>query len=156
MPRDERAARDPDPLSDVLSTLQLRGDVYARTEASPPWAIAFPTGPARFHLVERGEIWVQVDAVKSPLRASAGDPVIVPHGAAHTIGDRIGRRATALVDLLKVERSDGHHVFRVGAGKPETLLSCGRFHLESRGRDTSLAALPPLLQVRGHAGRPPQ
>jgi len=153
MPRDERT-RAPDPLSDVLSTLQLQGDVYARTEAAAPWAIAFPRGEARFHMVERGEVWVQVDGVKKPIFAAAGDLLMIPHGAAHTLGDRLGRRAAPLLELIKTQRGNEAFVFRVGRGKADTFISCGRFHLEPTGRAMLLAALPPVLLVKGHGGRP--
>jgi AraC-like DNA-binding protein len=153
MPRDE-TPRALDPLSSVLSTLQLRGDVYARTEAASPWAIAFPRGEARFHVIERGEVWGRVEGVQRPFRAGAGDLVVIPHGAPHTLGDRIDRPSTALVDLVKNRRGNRGFVFHVGRGRADTLLSCGRFHLDSAGREAFLAALPPLLLVAGQGGRP--
>jgi AraC-like DNA-binding protein len=153
MPRDERA-RAPDPLSDVLSTLQLRGDVYARTEAAGAWGIAFPPGPARFHLVERGEVSVTVDGRQGVVHAQAGDLLVIPHGAAHTLGDRTLRRAVPLLELIKSRSSGSEFVFRVGRGAPHTFLLCGRFHLEPTGREALLAALPKLLHVQGRGGRP--
>jgi AraC-like DNA-binding protein len=153
MPETEHA-RPPDPLSDVLSTLELRGDVFARTEASSPWGIAFPCGESRFHLVERGEVWVEVEGLKRPIKAVAGDVLVLVHGHAHTLSDGRGQRPAELVDLIKQRRGDGQRVLRVGRGKPETHLSCGRFHLEAAGRHALLAALPPLLKVEGAEGRP--
>ncbi len=105
MPREVKA-RAPDPLSDVLGTLNLRGDVFARTEAASPWAIAFPRGDARFHIVERGTVWAHVEGVKNAVRANEGDLLVLPHGAPHTLGDRSGRRATPLLDLLKTRNAD--------------------------------------------------
>jgi len=153
MPRDERA-RPPDPLSDVLSTLQLRGDLYGRTEAAGAWGISFPPGPPRFHLVERGEVRVSVEGRRGALHAAAGDLVVLPHGAAHTLGAGSGKQTVSLLELIKTRVSGDEFVFRVGRGAPHTFLFCGRFHLEPTGRDLLLGSLPPILLVRGRGGRP--
>ena len=155
MPREERS-RTPDPLSDVLNVLQLRGDVYARTEAAGAWGIAFPPGPPRFHVVERGDVWVTVEGQGGPVKAQAGDVLIIPHGAPHTLADRSDRRTVPLLELIKARSSGPEFVFRVGRGAPHTFLFCGRFHLEPVGMETFFAALPPLLHLRGHRGRPPE
>jgi AraC-like DNA-binding protein len=150
MPRDQRA-RAPDPLSDVLDMLQLRGDVYARTEAASPWAIAFPRGEARFHFVERGAVWIRVEGVSQAVRVGEGDLVVLPHGEAHALGDAPDTHPTPLFDLLKAVEHD-EDVFRVGHGSPDVVLSCGRFHLNPVGRASPLAMLPALLVIENPGG----
>lgn len=59
----------PDPLSDVLRTVRLRGAVYFMLECSSPWATVMPAGEAlaplvpgsqqiiSYHLITRGSCW---------------------------------------------------------------------------------------------------
>jgi len=65
----------------------------ARTEAAAPWAISFPKGNARFHVIERGDVVATVSGIKKPIRAVAGDLLMFPRGEGHTIADKPGRRA---------------------------------------------------------------
>jgi AraC family transcriptional regulator, alkane utilization regulator len=155
MPKNDRALTF-DPLSDVLSALQLRSDVFARTEASGPWSILFPRGPARFHLIERGEAWLTADGVKEPVHARGGDLLVLPHGDKHTLSDRVGRRGTSLLELLRTRPPGSDGIFRVGEGegrrRADAVLSCGRFHLDPDGQKILVGALPPLLHVRARRG----
>jgi AraC-like DNA-binding protein len=143
-----------DPLSDVLSSLNLRGSVFVRTEAGSPWGIAFPEGDARFHVVERGELVATVAGIKKPIRAVAGDLLVFLRGA-HTIADAVGRRTLDLEAIVKKRRNSDSRVLRVGGGaSPDTLLICGAYKLDRPGRDALLSVLPPVLHVQGRSGRP--
>ena len=51
-----------DVLDDILSTLNLKGALYFRTDFTPPWAVTVPdlAGAARFHMVVQGHCHVAV------------------------------------------------------------------------------------------------
>jgi AraC-like DNA-binding protein len=153
MPESARL-RVSDPLSDVLSALNLRASIFVRTEAAAPWAISFPRGDARFHVVERGDLIATVSGIKKPIRAGAGDLLIFPHGE-HTIADKPGRRAVELETVAKKCWDADAGALRVGSrGGPDTRLICGAYKLERIGRDAFLSVLPPVLHVRGRSDRP--
>ena len=146
--------RASDPLSDVLSILNLRGTVFVRTEARSPWAISFPKGDARFHVIERGNLVATVSGVKRPIRAVAGDMLVFPRGEGHIIADKVGRRALDLDTIVKKRRDSDARVLRVGGdGTRDTRLICGAYKLDRPGRDALLAVLPSVLHVQGRSGR---
>jgi AraC-like DNA-binding protein len=150
---DPARIRVSDPLSDVLSTLNLRGSIFVRTEAGAPWAISFPKGDARFHVVERGELIATVSGIRKPIRAVAGDLLVVPRGS-HTIADRPGRRAVEFDMVVKKGWDAEARVLRVGGGDPTTRMICGAFRLDPSGRDALLPVLPPVLHFQGRSGNP--
>lgn len=146
--------RGADPLSDVLSSLNLRGSVFVRTEAASPWGIAFPKGDARFHVVERGELVATVSGVEEPIRAVAGDMLVLPRGDGHAIADRAGRRPIDLETIVRRRSGSEGRVLRVGGGgAPDTRLICGAYALDRPGRDALLSVLPPVLHIQGRSGR---
>ena len=51
-----------DALTDILNTLRLSSSLYFRTELTAPWGIEVPPqeAVARFHIVIRGQCWLQV------------------------------------------------------------------------------------------------
>jgi AraC-like DNA-binding protein len=143
-----------DPLSDVLSTLNLRASIFVRTEAAAPFAISFPEGDARFHVVERGDIITTVSGIKKAIHAVAGDLLVFPRGEGHTIADKVGRRAIALDTVVKQRWDADARTLRVGGGgAPDTRLICGAYKLDRPGRDGLLSVLPPVLHVQGRNGR---
>lgn len=161
-----------DPLSDVLSTLNLRGSIFVRTEAGSPWAISFPVGEAHFHVIERGELVATVAGVRKPIHAVAGDLLIFPHGEGHVIADEPGRKAVDLDTVVKEGWDADARVLRVGGRTPDTQfpprsggsslrdfpaasaqLICGTFQLDRSGRVALLSVLPRVLHVKGRAGR---
>lgn len=143
-----------DPLSGVLSTLNLRGSVFVRTEACSPWAIAFPKGEAHFHLVERGDLIATVSGVKKPIHVVAGDLLVFPHGDGHTLADKAGRRAVDLDTAVSKGWEPEARVLRVGAGDPDARMICGTFVLDRAGREALLSGVPRVLHVQGRSGRP--
>ncbi len=75
-------------LSDVLRSLRVTGSVYFCDHMEPPWSLEFDDpGQASFHLLRRGECWLQVDEEKDHL--GPGDFVFVGPGVRHAL---IGRR----------------------------------------------------------------
>lgn len=62
-----------DPLSDVLSLLDLQSAASARFEAGGDWALRFPAKPhLKFNAVLRGRCWIAL-AGEAPRRLEAGD-----------------------------------------------------------------------------------
>src|SRR6185369_11025259 len=93
-----------DVLSDVLAALQLQSRLYFRAELGGAWAVRLPreSNAVRFHLVLQGECWVGVDGEK-PIALSAGDTILVPHGAPQVLSDKPDRTPMPLADLRAVQ-----------------------------------------------------
>jgi len=143
-----------DTLSEVVRSIRLRGEVYARWELTAPWGMALPAGDfASFHLVEEGECWLATaDGRSEALRG--GELVVLFDGAAHVLGDRRGR---ASIDIERLARAQPPRasVCRHGGGGPLTRLVCGKFSGEGSPRHGGFDAFPPLVRLHGDgpAGR---
>lgn len=156
-----------DVLSEILGTLDLRGTLYFSTEFRPPWGVRVPCFErvARFHLNLRGDCWVGIEG-SEPVLLEAGDLVLVPHGAEHTLAatpdavclsvDEVVERAGftgrgALVYSGRIESgdpgADGDVLPGADRGNP-TRLVCGHFSFDESGGHPLLDQLPPLVVIR--------
>lgn len=78
-----------DVLSDILTTMHLRGSVYFSTCFCSPWGLDIEkTDKASFHIIEQGECWLQMESLSEPKKLVAGDILVLPHGTKHQISDR--------------------------------------------------------------------
>lgn len=84
-----RADRD-DPLTGMLRGLRLDGVEYGRCRMSGDWSFHYPAQDhAHFHFVAGQGCWLQApDGSWSEL--TAGDAILVPRGAAHTLSSAPG------------------------------------------------------------------
>ncbi len=141
-----------DSLTDVLMTLRMRGTLYFRTNFRAPWGVEVPARQlvARFHLLIRGEAWIEVGGVQTRMRR--GDLVIVPHGARHFLRDK-PERPTILVGRVLDESSyDGTADLCHGGTGESTVLVCGHFSFDDELLHPVLAALPPVVHIEAAQG----
>ena len=141
-----------DALSDVLSTLQMRGSLYFRTDLRSPWGLEVPenAGTIRFHILVRGEAWIEAQATS--VRLERGDLVLVPHGAAHLLRDTPTRPTVPLATVLDETAYDGTSDLRYGGDGASTVLVCGHFAFDDELLHPLLEGLPPLLHLRAADG----
>lgn len=140
-------------LSDILDALKMRGSLYFRTEFSPPWGVRVPafSNVARFHLVSRGQCWVKVGERPSAIALAAGDLIVIPHGAAHTLSDDPDTRVFDVDDVVARAGFKGEGSLVYGGddhGNPACLV-CGHFEFDDDVRHPLLQALPPYILIRG-------
>ena len=136
-----------DVLSDALARLQLRGNVYCRSEFSVPWALRFQPGQAFFHFIERGQAVLQADAAPQPLTLNTGDLVLLPRGAGHVLGDQPGRRAVLLDNAVKRNLDGERMLLRHGGGGAQTSVICGSFSYDESTAAPLVGLLPPVIHV---------
>jgi AraC-like DNA-binding protein len=135
---------EPDLLSESLALLRIRGHVGSRTEANGVWGLQLPASDSYFHVIERGNCWLQLNDAREPIRLDTGDAVILPHGHAHRLSDAPGRKPVSLAQALQTQR-DG--VVRLGSQGALTSIVCGAFRFDGGVGHPLLESLPPLLHV---------
>lgn len=164
-----------DTLSDVLRTVRLRGAVFYYVSGSRQWAAEAPPSAAiaaavmpeaehviEYHVVVAGECWAaRVGAL--PVRLSAGDVVLFPHGDAHVLSSAPGMRAEPNVSWYydsKVEQLPfwvAYDGMSPPASEPpktgaDTVLVCGFLGCDVRPFNPLIATLPPMLHLTTAAG----
>lgn len=159
-----------DPLDDILPTLLLRGMVLYRAQMRAPFGVRFDDSvsgaDASFHVVTSGRCLLTVEGLpagqSSPAWLETGDLVIFPHGHPHTLRDSEKTPVRALEALLgeRCVMDEEAGIARFGGGDGEVTAEtvCGDLHFRDGDLPASLAnpllaALPPVLLVRGEAGR---
>ena len=138
-----------DILSDVLSNLRLRAQMYFRTEFAGTWGVALPTDrdTIRFHLVVQGQCWVTVAGHPSPLCLREGDFALVPHGAAQTLANSPDSNSDSLDSLISTGAIGGDGIFRHGDGESnrQTRLVCGFCSFDAGLVHPLVLGLPPVI-----------
>jgi AraC-like DNA-binding protein len=149
-----------DPLSDLLRVVRLDGAYFYGVEGGGAWQVGVV--PARelspavlpasehlisYHILTEGRCFGGlVDGPKVEL--AAGDAIIFPHGHAHTMASGADGRA----DWILTSTSAGPFadVLRIGerGGAPTTFV-CGFLGCDRRPFNPLLAALPPVIHMRG-------
>ena len=139
-----------DVLNDIIDTLELKGALYFRTDFSPPWAIAVPRyeKAARFHLVVQGRCFVKPRS-GAPVELSAGDLILIPGGADHTICSAPDEQSAPLESVIADAGYKGKGIFTLGDGDDAASVQmvCGHFTFRAGADHPLLRALPGHLHV---------
>ncbi len=115
-------------LSTILNTLHAQGSVYFCDRRKPPWHMEFnDPDAANFHLIRRGECWVNSKGKTD--RLGPGDLLFVEAGRKHILSS--------------------HHPQKTGVEiKSEILLLCGYCRLETSSSHPLIKALPQMIIIR--------
>ena len=143
-----------DVLTDVLSILRLRGEMYFRTEFYGTWGVTLPAdrNTIRFHLVVQGQCWISVAGDNEPILLREGDFALVPHGAEQTLSDSPDSERVSLESLLNSGSLGHDRVLRHGGGesKQRARLVCGFCSFDSGLSHPLFFDLPPILVMGRH------
>ncbi len=147
-----------DALSETLRVVRLIGAIFINARFTAPWcyqsqradsvAPLLEPGAERlviFHMITEGECYVELGK-EPPVRLTAGDTVIFPHGDAHLMTSQPGL-APATGARLDVVLSRRPRHLAYGGGGPVTRLICGYLACDARLARLLLAGLPPLVRV---------
>jgi len=138
----------------LLRDLRVSSTVYCRSTLSVPWGFGVRAhGLAAFHVVTRGDCWLEVDGEREQTRLHRADLVILPRGNAHWLRDEPGSPTLWLEDLLAKDPVDAELRLRAGGGGPTTELLCGAFVLEGSSQHPLFAALPAVIRASGERER---
>jgi len=147
-----------DGLSGVLREVNVRSVVYCLSDFTAPWGFRVEHSPvAKFHVLLQGTAVLSVGDAE-PVKLSAGDLVVLPHGDGHAIADQPGspvRQLDAILAEHPVDEAgrlsyggDGGN----GGDASRTRLLCGGFELTPALPDEFAEFLPPVLTLDSGAG----
>jgi len=126
--------------------MRVRDSLYARLEASAPWAVRFRAGKAaRFGLVVAGSCWLTTEAPSKSMRLAAGDCYVILDGATYTIGDDPRSAPLNCFDLVP-KLVDG--AVSIGGGGSTATVVTGWFVYDELGARPLTALLPRVLHTR--------
>lgn len=147
-----------DALADVIKTLRLQTAVFSRAELTAPWGVQIRKEygySTKFHVVAKGECWLQVEGWSDPIALSAGDLILLPNAPTHIFSDTLTSPVMPLEGIHKPQLVNGFKAVQYGGASPEThsvIVSSGIEFCESM-HNPLLAALPLLIHIRSEAGR---
>lgn len=148
-----------DTLSQILDDIHLSGGEFRYIQATAPWAFDFRTeGRAGFHLVLAGEAWLYLPH-QAPVRLVPGDMAVVMGGRDHAlIHEKVDTVPADLPDLVPRIQGHSRELIRIGGNGPGVVTSTlsARFRFDAELGKPLLAALPPLLVLRGISESPPE
>ncbi|MEU4441841.1 AraC family transcriptional regulator [Actinosynnema sp. NPDC050801] len=137
------------PPFDLVGTLlrHVRVDAsrFGRVELGAPWGARMDArDTTSLHHVLDGELWLDVDGRRVHVRA--GDLVVLPHGASHSLRHRPDAQVTAhdtdpTAGGLSVRR-------RFGGDGARTVMLCAELTLSGAAKTLFLRALPPVVHLR--------
>jgi AraC family transcriptional activator of mtrCDE len=126
--------RTPDPLSTLLSSLELTAQVFANGDYCGAWAVdTSGTKKIPFHIIGSGAAWLHFQD-NPPRELSSGDIVIFPNDDSHLMASSSKRPTTDNINAGSHSSSDD--------AKPITQMICGYFEFRSPNIFPLLDALP--------------
>jgi AraC-like DNA-binding protein len=138
---------EPDAVSEALRSLAVRSTIFCLSELRAPWAFRVDGEKVpKFHLVLEGSAYLSCDG-EPPLALRAGDLVVLPRGARHTLANDEATPAMPLERLLAEARLDGGTQLRYGGTGSVTRLLCGGFSLAEGMPKAVLAGFPEVVRV---------
>lgn len=139
-----------DPLSEILSTLNMQGMFYFRTSFAGKWGVTVPDykQAARFHLVVQGDLVVGLPSGET-IKLHAGDLILIPQGRSHILSDSVCATAPPLETVLEDANYDGNGLLAIGEGyeHKKTKLICGHFSFRDGADHPLLRALPEYFVI---------
>ena len=161
-----------DPLSDVLTSVRLRGAIFyyvscdhdwvAETPPSPELADALSPGAEHviaYHMILRGGGWAAMEGM-APLRFQDGDIVMFPRGDGHVLSSAPGMRAAGGDQSWRATTRDHPKPILVAfhdgvceldaevpADRASVVLVCGFISCDLRPFNPLIGALPHLLHL---------
>lgn len=136
-----------DVLSDVLAAARLGSVVVGQNQYLIPWGVEIDIPSAAIvHVVQRGSCWMKLRGERSAALLADGDIVLLPGGAAHSLGDNPKHRARP---FLKVNEEMKRRLAKLPEGSRDTTaVFCAKYRFEHVGPHPLLSILPKLIHVR--------
>ncbi|MES9850747.1 MAG: AraC family transcriptional regulator [Candidatus Thiodiazotropha sp. L084R] len=137
-----------DPIGEALHLLKLNGTYYCRSELQAPWGVELPPfeGHMMFHVVTRGECWLEVSG-EEPHLLKQGSMALVPHGEGHTVRSDPNDQTQPLFDIPVESVSERYEIMHHGGDGELTQLTCGLVRFDHVAGQQIVTLLPRVLQI---------
>ena len=143
-----------DLIKNILRSVSLRTVLYFRSELRVPWGIMLAAREAAFfHVVTRGQCWLEVEGQQGFWRLQAGDVMILPQGNAHSLRNAPHTLPTRLEDVLTKNPLKEGRLLCFGGQGPLTTLVCGGFDFSDWKINPLRLLLPIVLHIKGRKGQ---
>ncbi|WP_322494672.1 AraC family transcriptional regulator [Chloroflexus sp.] len=133
-----------DALTHILDTLRLNSSVYCRSELGSPWGLHFAPRPcAVFHVLHRGNGYVQLAGDNALLPLGEGDVLLLPGGDEHILCE------TPTAPLFRNLELDqwGTCALMRWSDQPTAIVLCGTFAIERRDLLPLLQQMPRIVHI---------
>jgi AraC-like DNA-binding protein len=142
----------PDAVSKALRSLSVRSTIFCLSELRAPWSFRVDgEAVAKFHAVLEGSAFL-VRPDEEPLALSAGDLVVLPRGAEHTLAHDHASSAISLEQVLDEHPLDGGLRLRYGGNGAVTRILCGGLSLAEALPESTLEVFPEVLRLEHEPG----
>jgi AraC-like DNA-binding protein len=139
-----------DLLTDLMEQVRLEGTVYFHVELHAPWGLEIAReGRSPFYFVSQGRAELRVRGLRGVRVIEAGDFVLLPRGAAHTVRSGPDALLVGFDDFLATHPMDARGQVRLGGRGPATLVTGGFFSCDALRANPLFAALPELIHLKG-------
>jgi len=138
-----------DILSDLMQSVGMNPSLLTQNDVTGDWGILFaPSHSAGFHIVKRGECFLQSPALKQPIRLESNDLVFIARGIEHSLVSAIGIQAQPLAEFLQ---SISQPVIAADTeGLPVTTLVCGAYHFDVEPIHPFFNEIPEIIHFPSH------
>jgi AraC family transcriptional regulator, alkane utilization regulator len=138
-----------DLLSDVLSSVHLKGTIYCQSELTAPWGLKFDgmQGHAGFFMVIRGGCYLEMDGVPGAITLAPGDLVMSPRCKGYSLRDSLNSAITPLMEVV-ADLPATNKILKFGGGGTLTTLVMGCFQFESGTKNPLICSLPEMLYIK--------
>lgn len=143
-----------DPLNALAPLLRVQPELQQVCRFGAQWASDHPpeTGHwAPFHFVTAGACVITLQSSGQEIALSAGDAVVLPHGARHVVRGPTTPAGAAGPFGIRVQQAGAIALKSNVAAEAETQLICGRLRFEQAADNLVLAALPEAIVVSADA-----
>jgi AraC-like DNA-binding protein len=148
-----------DAFSELLSAVKLKGALFFNAEFGEPWGLISPASASVapyllpgaehliiFHLLTEGSAFVQLEAGQ-PVRLSAGQIVMFPHGDAHRMGNGEPSELMDQAGMMEMLQCRSLERTRAGGDGEVTRFVCGFMACDPQLCRPVIAGLPHVVTV---------
>jgi len=136
-----------DPLSDLLALLKPSATISSGFDAGGSWALRFgdQTGQIKCYSVLRGQCWLAIDGIETPIRLCEGEAFVLPRGLPFRMASDLTVEPVEAGSLFPPARAGGQ--VSLGSGGEFALVGA-RFAVAGGPSTLLRSLLPPILHLR--------
>ena len=140
-----------DPLSDVISLLELRSYRVGGFEAGGDWSVRFaPYEGIKCYAVTSGACWIAVDGAGEPVLLQQGDCFLLPHGLPFQIASDL---ALPPEDWRRHFLGSHDGTLVKLNGRADVTVLGGHFQLVGPQAEMMVGILPPVVHLQSETDR---